>query len=168
MTARAATIPPTIAPMGAAVVRRKIITVKKESSLTFETNTHEREERFCNVNEATRNNRHILGAGPCFKQQTGSCSTHKRWKKGNQLIAFAWFKFRKHGRTETWRVQLGEINYKSLLLCHVLKKSLKTVPWLINIHTSFPQGTDTQETKKKKERIKLRTTAQFKLDNLQR
>ena len=64
MTARAATIPPTIEPMGAAVVRRKIITVKKESSLTFETNTHEREERFCKVNEATRNNRHILGQAP--------------------------------------------------------------------------------------------------------
>ena len=77
MTARAATIPPTIAPMGVAVVRRKISMVKNNSSFTFETNTQEREERSCNVKVATRNNRHIPGAGPCFKQQTGSCSTHK-------------------------------------------------------------------------------------------
>ena len=76
MTARAATIPPTIAPVGAAVVRRKItIMVKNNSSLTFETNTQEREERSYNVKGAAPNNRHILGAGPCFKQQTGSCST---------------------------------------------------------------------------------------------
>ena len=49
MTARAATIPPTIAPMGVAVVRRKISMVKNNSSFTFETNTQEREERSCNV-----------------------------------------------------------------------------------------------------------------------
>ena len=41
-------------------------------------------------------------------------------------------------------VQLEEINYKSLLLCHVLKPKK-------NIHTSFSQGTDTQG-KRKKER----------------
>ena len=50
MTTRAATIPPTIAPVGAAVVRRKItIMVKNNSSFTFETNTQEKEERSCNV-----------------------------------------------------------------------------------------------------------------------
>jgi len=99
MTARAATIPPTIAPMGVAVVRRKISMVKNNSSFTFETNTQEREERSCNVKVATRNNRHIPGAGP-FQATDGQLFHTQTMEERKSVNSFCWFKFRKHG-TET-------------------------------------------------------------------
>ena len=122
MTARAATIPPTIAPVGAAVVRRKIIMFKKNSSFTFETNTQEREESSCNVKVATRNNMPIPGACP-FQATDGQLFHTQMMEERKSVNSFCLVQV-----SQTWNGNMTHTTWRNQLQITSFVPCLKTKP----------------------------------------